>query len=147
MSGYGDTLEVVELIPEFNASLNETLLRLMEFEKTETANFTKLINNLGFNFQIIFEWLKEPKPRNVNDFIDKKIAITISKIKEIFVEQLDLFKTLISIENFEDFKPFSKDRDFLQKNNILVQKRGGKYQWHDRVTEKVFEELKKRKPN
>ena len=55
LSGYGGTIEIVNLKPELSSSIKKEISKIMNLNDKDLERF---LDMLGFNFQIIFDWLK-----------------------------------------------------------------------------------------
>ena len=106
------------------------------------TGFKSFFEDLGFNFQIIFDWLKYQDKSQVGSFIRDEIQKKKDKIDETFENNAQLKEKILSTEKIENLKFRPEELDFLQKNNIIIRTADRKNAWHDRVVEKVFEELR-----
>lgn len=101
----------------------------------------KLIDNLGFNFQIIFDWI-DNTDKNIDGFIKEHIESEKLRIMKVFKGKKPLLDMLIT-RDLKDFDYSEEELEFLQKVNIINQRKDYRLEWHDKIVEKVFEELKK----
>ena len=132
-SGYSRTVKVINLNPELDSSKKE-LSKIMELNE----------HMLGFNFQIIFEWMNEKK--NLDTFIDNIINNRSEEINDLFESNGELKEKIVNrTEKIENLKFTREELDFLQKNNIIIRTAHRKNAWHDRLVEKAFEELRNKK--
>ena len=141
MSGYGGTIEVVNLKPNWK-SFQKELSNIMHLNAT---GFKSFFEDLGFNFQIIFDWLKYQDKSKVEPFIRDEIQKKKEEIDEIFEKNDDLKEKILGKEPIEKIQFRMEELDFLQKKNIIIMTADMKNGWHDRLVEKAFEELKKKK--
>ena len=118
----------------------------MNFDlKTYEKDFDKFFDNLGFNFQMIFDWIDLKGKTSLDIFIKAKIAKKKDIIVETFENNVQLKEKILGAEKIENLKFRMEEYEFLQKNNIIIRSSDRKFAWHDRVVEKAFEELKKQK--
>lgn len=108
----------------------------------------RFVDTLGFNFQIIFDWLdhKEKKSDKLDDFIRDQIQIMKTDIEDnIFMNNVQLKEKILGTEKIENLYFTREELDFLQKNNIIIKNKYNKNAWHDRLVEKAVEELRLQK--
>lgn len=138
MSGYRRTIKVVNLKPDFSPSVTQSLTKIMN---SDEEILKKLIDNLGFNFQIIFDWIND-RDKDINEFIKEHIESEKLRILKEFKGKKPLLDILIT-RDLKDFDFSEEELEFLQKVNIINQRKDYRLEWHDKIVEKVFEELKK----
>lgn len=138
MSGYRRTIKVVNLKPDLPPSVTQSLTKIMN---SDEKILKKLIDNLGFNFQIIFDWI-DNTDKNIDGFIKENIESEKLRIMKVFKGKKPLLDMLIT-RDLKDFDYSEEELEFLQKVNIINQRKDYRLEWHDKIVEKVFEELKK----
>lgn len=138
MSGYGRTIKVVNLKPELSPSITQSLTKIMY---SDEQILKKLIDNLGFNFQIIIDWIDDAD-KNIDGFIKEHVKREKLRILDLFKGKKPLLDILIT-RDLKDFDYSMEELEFLQKVNIINKSKDYSLEWHDKIVEKVFEELKK----
>lgn len=139
LSGYYGTIKVMNLNPELTAKINSTLNEIMRLNNNAREKF---IENLGFNFQLIFNWIDVKNSMNIDKFIKTTIESREMDIIKDFKARPTLFYLLKSTENIENLEVSVEEEDFLQGFNIIIESTKGIIHWHDRVVEKAFENIK-----
>lgn len=142
MSGYGGTIEVVNLKPELSSSVKKELSKIMNLNVKDLEMF---LDMLGFNFQIIFDWLKYQDKSKVGPFIRDEIQKKKDKITKLKKVNPDFFKEILQKDEMEKMDFGVAEEEFLKKNNIIITTANGSNGWHDRVVEKAVEELRNKK--
>ena len=67
------------------------------------TGFKSFFEDLGFNFQIIFDWLKYQDKSQVGSFIRDEIQKKKDKIDETFENNAQLKEKILSTEKIENF--------------------------------------------
>lgn len=141
LSGYHGTIKVINLAPELTTKINSRLDEIMGLNNNAREKF---LENLGFNFLLIFNWIDVKNSMNIDDFIKTTIESRETEIIKDFKTQSDLLKKVKQTENIEKLNVSAEQENFLQIFNIISETTKGKIQWHDRVVEKAFENLRKK---
>ena len=128
LSGYGGTIEVINLKPELSSSAKKELSKIMNLNEKDLDRF---LDMLGFNFLIMFDWLKLKEKKSLDAFIEGKIANRTEEINDVFENNADLKEKILGKEKIEKLKFRMEELDFLQKNNILIRTTDRKNAWHD----------------
>lgn len=81
-------MKVINLKAVLSSSVRKVLSELM---KLYDKDFDRFFDNLGFNFQINFEWVDLKDKINLEVFIKEKIAKMIDKIEENFENNVQFF--------------------------------------------------------
>ena len=139
MSGYGDTVKVINLKAELKTN-KKILSNIMDLNDED---FDKFFDNIGFNFQMIFEWVDLKEKINLDAFIADKIVKRKAYIAKVFEEEADLLGQIMKAKKIDNLKFKMKELEFLQKNNIIISCADDKIGWYDRDVEKAFEDLRK----
>lgn len=141
LSGYDGTIKVINLEPELTSKINSTLNAILGINDTEWEIF---IEKLGFNFQLLFDWMDVKKSMNIGNFINTKIESREEEIIQAFQRRPALLKLLKKTEHIENLEVSDEDEVFLQSLNIIIRTKTGQIKWHDRVVEKAFERIRKK---
>ena len=112
LSGYGGTIEVINLKPELSSSAKKELSKIMNLNEKDLDRF---LDMLGFNFLIMFDWLKLKEKKSLDAFIEGKIANRTEEINDVFENNADLKEKNFGKEKKEKLKFRMEELDFYRR--------------------------------
>lgn len=110
---------------------------------TDDKDLDSFVEMLGFNFQIIFDWLKYQDKSQLSAFIRDEIQKRKDKIRKLKNENPGFFNEILKKNEIGKMNFGVNEEEFLKNKNIIITTANGSNGWHDRVVEKTFEELRK----
>ena len=152
ISGYRAKLKVFSL--QLDVNLLKSFLLQHPIFKLNEIEAQKFLDQLGFSFSLLNDWRLFTKETNKSNSLESFLNTTFQEqstsIKILF-QKNPIGKSLVSKLKMEEevsfldfrFEMTEGEIEFLIDNNIIVEDRQFRRQWHDKLVENIFDEWKK----